>query len=394
MKYLIAPSAYKGFFSPLEVANAIADGVRKCSADNIVSLAPIADGGDGTIEAIQIATNGKLHKLEVSGPLGEPVTAFWLTLEERESTERLPTEVKTTYSYSRFNSSHDTTLSLCVLELASACGLAYIEPDHVSALDSNTVGAGQLIAHCYESGYRNIVLAVGGSASTDGGTGILTALGAKFFDVNGAQLRPGGRYLHAIQSIDLSSLAKHSDLRLRVATDVINPLLGPQGAARIFAPQKGATVAEVELLENGLSNFADVLEQTTRGSARHLQGAGAAGGVPFGLTLALDAEIIPGFEWITSLIRLEEKIKEADIVITAEGSLDSQSMSGKATGEIAQLCKTFNKHLWVVPGRVEKCINWKDYGVERVLATAADEGTYATLADIKNAALQLCSDTK
>lgn len=390
LKYLIAPSAYKGFFSPLEVANAIADGVRNCSTDNIVSLAPIADGGDGTIEALQIATNGGLHEWEVSGPLGEPVTAFWLTLGENGSTaEELHVEAKTAYPTSIANSNRDTTLSLCVLELASACGLAYIEPDHVSAMDANTIGAGQLIAHCYEKGYRNIVLAVGGSASTDGGTGILTALGARFYDINCAPLRPGGRYLHAIQSIDLSNLERFSDLRLRVATDVTNPLLGNQGAARIFAPQKGASLAEVELLEEGLSNFADVIEKTTSCSARHLPGSGAAGGVPFGLTLALNAEIIPGFKWITSLVRLEEKVKQSDIVISAEGSLDSQSISGKATGEIARLCKNFNKRLWVVPGRVEEGIDWKAQGIERVLA-AANAGCYATLADIENATIQLC----
>lgn len=390
MKYLIAPSAYKGFFSPLQVAHAIADGVRKCSPNNIISLAPIADGGDGTIEALQIATGGELHQLEVSGPLGEPVTALWLTIDEPSFRAGSKNEPKETAFFSNAKSKQDTSPTLCVLELASACGLAYIVPERLNALDANTAGVGQLISHCYAKGYRNIVLAVGGSASTDGGSGILTALGAKFYDKNGLQLPPGGRYLHAIRSIDLSSTIEYSNLRLRVATDVTNPLLGEQGAARIFAPQKGASLADVELLEAGLSHYADVLEQTTGKSARDIHGSGAAGGVPFGLTLALNAKIIPGFQWITSIVRLEEKVKESDIIISAEGSLDSQSMSGKATGEIARMCKYFKKRFWVVSGRIEPGVDWQVLGVERAIA-AAPEGNYATLPDICKATIQVCT---
>lgn len=382
MRYLVAPSAYKGSFSPAQIANAIRDGIRRFDLDSDVVLAPIADGGDGTIEALKIGTGGQVHAIDVHGPTGQIVTANWLEVEHAPGSD------------DDFSFSHPDgrkSKPLAVAELASACGLAYIAPHALAPLDATTIGAGEVLKHLREQGHRNIVLAVGGSASTDGGIGILHALGARFFDANGDAVKPGGRCLIEIKSVDLSAIdAWKREVRLRVATDVINPLLGPDGAAAVFAPQKGASQADVEELESGLCNFADVMEAHTKKMARGLFGAGAAGGVPFGLAVGLDAEIIPGFRWIASLLELESKIESADIVISAEGSLDSQSISGKAAGELAQMCKVHNKPFWMIPAIVESGIYWPTFGIDKVLASAKP-GTLATIDDVIEASCRLAA---
>ncbi|MBX3076255.1 glycerate kinase [Candidatus Obscuribacterales bacterium] len=381
MRYLVTPSAYKGSFSPAQIANAISDGIKRFDPDSELVLAPIADGGDGTIEALRVGTGGVVHTLDVQGPTGQEVTAQWLEVEQSPNTDE---------DFSFVHPDERKSKPLAVAELASACGLAYLAPQDLAPLDSTTVGAGEVLKHLIAAGHRNVVLAVGGSASTDGGTGILHAMGARFFDTEGNALPPAGRSLPNIKSVDLSALQvwKHG-LRLRVATDVINPLLGADGAAAIFAPQKGASPADVELLENGLRNLADVLESHTGKLARDLTGAGAAGGVPFGLAVALDAEIIPGFRWIASLLDLDAKVQNADVVISAEGSLDSQSVSGKATGELAQMCKDRNKPLWVIPAIMQPDIHWPTFGIAKVKASAHD-GNLATIEDVADAAYQLC----
>jgi len=381
VRYLVTPSAYKGSFSPTQIANAITDGIKRFHPNSEVILAPIADGGDGTIEALKVGTGGAVHAINVQGPTGQQVTANWLEVDQAPDTDE---------DFSFVHLDARKSKPLAVAELASACGLAYIAPDELAPLDSNTIGAGEVLKHLIAAGHRNVVLAVGGSASTDGGTGILHALGARFFDTEGNAVPPAGRSLLNIKSVDLSALQVWKrGLRLRVATDVVNPLLGADGAAAIFAPQKGASPADVELLENGLRNLADVLESHTGKLARDLAGSGAAGGVPFGLALALDAEIIPGFRWIASLLDLDAKMRNADVVISAEGRLDSQSVSGKATGELAQMCKERNKPLWVVPAIVQPNIYWPTFGIEEVRASAHD-GKLATIEDVADAAYQLC----
>jgi glycerate kinase len=385
LRYLVTPSAYKGSFTPSEIACAISDGIQRFDSAGEVVLAPIADGGDGTIEALQIGTGGTIHKIDVHGPVGDLVTASWLEIEA----ENVP---KTDDDFSFAHPDDEKAQSpLAVVELASACGLAYVsKPDRVSALNANTAGAGEVIQECYERGFRNIVLAVGGSASTDGGMGILSALGAVFFDNKGNRLRPNGGNLHEIASIDLTGLSRwKSELKLRVATDVINPLLGDEGAARIFAPQKGASSADVEHLDRGLRHYADLLEKSTGKLARNLLGAGAAGGVPFGLAIGLDAQIIPGFRWIANVLNLESKIRMSDIVISAEGKLDTQSISGKAAGELAGMCKQFEKRFWMIPAIVETGVDWPMLGVERV-EPSAQPNSLASLEDVSNAAFQLC----
>jgi glycerate kinase len=345
-KILVAPTAYKGTLSPAEVAEAIAAGVRDAAGNADIVLAPVADGGDGTIESLHMARGGTVHKLAVRGPLSEPAQAAWLEIND-----------------------------LAVIELANASGLALVPPDRLRPLSAHTEGTGEVLAHCVASGVPNIVVAVGGSASTDGGTGALRSLGARFLDADGQDLGAGGGGLTRLHSCDLSGLNRWLNATcIRVATDVTNPLLGPAGAAGIFAPQKGADAEQVELLEAALGRLADVLESATGRRSRDLPGAGAAGGTAFGLACALGAEIIPGFRWIADLTQLEMKVKEADLIITGEGRLDRQSLSGKVIGELAAICRCHNKPLYVLPALAEDNVDWQNFGIAAVtpLATGSE----------------------
>jgi glycerate kinase len=221
--------------------------------------------------------------------------------------------------------------------------------------------------HCLEKGFRDIFVCVGGSASTDGGSGLLRALGALWLDGQGLELGLGGGALAEIAACDLAKLERWRDVSITVATDVRSPLTGELGAAYIFAPQKGAAPEDVLTLDHALSKFADVLEAATDRFVRNLPGAGAAGGTAFGLACALNARIVPGFDWVADLTDLEAKIAASDLVITGEGCLDEQSLVGKATGELAALCQHYGTPLWVVPGRSAQSTNWLDYGIERVV---------------------------
>jgi glycerate kinase len=340
-RVLVAPSAYKGTLDANQVAQAIASGVRSVKPETLIVCGPIADGGDGTLAAIHAGAGGMFETVPVVGALGDPLTARWLKLDQ-----------------------------LAIVELASASGIADIDPERLRALDAHTIGTGQVIMHCLERGMKDVVICVGGSASTDGGAGLLSALGAHFLDRDGNPLVAGGGALLQIDACDLHMLARWRDVRFRVATDVTSPLLGVSGAAEVFAPQKGANSAQVILLDTALAKYADVLEKCSGRLMRFTPGSGAAGGTAFGLACALGAEIMPGFAWLSRLLRLEEKIADTDLVITAEGCLDHQSITGKATGELAKLCLAHDKPLWVVPAVVDPNLNWRRHHIELVAPTS------------------------
>jgi glycerate 2-kinase len=327
---LIAPTAFKGTLSPIEVASAIENAVREVMPEplDVVSV-PIADGGDGTIEAAyRILRERELRDEQCLGALGQPVLYSWL----KSGTNAL-------------------------VELASCCGIAQLKGSALAPMDAHTFGLGQAIARCHEAGCLEINIAVGGSASSDGGMGALKALGAVFFDELGEEIESlGGGALSSIADVDLEATrwvckdALGNSVKLRVLTDVDNPLIGEQGAAAIFAPQKGAAAEQVAQLDAGLANFADVLEAATGRQCRDVAGAGAAGGTAFGLACALGAEITSGFEWIAAAAELDERISYADLVITGEGCFDSQSLSGKATGRLIAKADRFGKKILVVSG--------------------------------------------
>lgn len=364
---MIAPAAYKGSFSPIELCFAIKCGITEVLPDASCLLLPLADGGDGTVESLHHLVGGELMEEEVihllSQDTNDSVRCHWLKMEGPEA-----------------DGNQKTT---AIIELASASGIAHLDKENLSAMTAHTRGTGQVLKRVLRRGLEKVVLTVGGSASTDGGMGILYELGARFRDSNGQELVPCGEQLEHIASIELDGLPDlAAKIDLQIVTDVTNPLCGPNGAARVYGPQKGADKGQVLLLDQGLAHYADILEKVSGRRARQLPGAGAAGGVPFGLVCALDARIESGFQWYKNITGMEAHIKECDIVIGAEGFLDSQSIQGKGTGELARICAQFEKPLWLVPARADHQIDWLEYHVERVKETC-NNGKIATLADVQ-----------
>lgn len=365
MRIVVAPCAYKGTFSPTMVARAMAEGVRHAVPDAVIEMIPIADGGDGTIEALYAGAGGKVEEMPVKGALGEPATAVWLSLPD-----------------------------LAVIELASACGIAKLTGRTLKPLEANTYGLGQVIKAVVElHRYKRIVIAVGGSASTDGGAGALTACGAKFFDAKGNEVSLGGGNLGKIARADVAHMKDWvRDVRLEVATDVHNPLTGPEGAARIFAAQKGAIDSDIELLESNLIHFAEVLGAATGNVDSKAPGTGAAGGTAFGLATALDAKIVSGFAFVKEVLNLESKLEKADLIITGEGKLDGQTISGKAIGELLKLSKLLRHPLVAVPAIVARETEGLN-GFKAIVAASRDD-KLASFDDIARATAEAVRQCK
>lgn len=312
MKVIIAPDSFKESLSANAVAEAIAAGWASVYPQaNIVQL-PMADGGEGTVDALLAATGGERREALVSGPLGEPVCAHWGWLGDGRA----------------------------VIEMASASGLHCVPSDQRDALKASSYGTGELIAAALDAGATRILLGLGGSATNDAGTGLLSALGARFLDSQDQPLAPGGGALQALQRIDLDRL----DVRLRrvafmVAADVDNPLCGPCGASHVFGPQKGASVEQVQQLDKALGQFADVLAKTIMLDLRNEPGVGAAGGLGLAALAVLQASFRPGIELVAEVSGLAQAIQGADLVITGEGRLDGQSLHGKTPVGVARIAQ-------------------------------------------------------
>ncbi|MBN6033573.1 glycerate kinase [Amycolatopsis sp. 195334CR] len=319
MKVLIAPDKFKGSLTAMEAAEAIRDGVHEVFGDAVTMLCPVADGGEGTLDVLY-AAGAERVELSVRGPLDTPVEARYAVLG-----------------------------SAAYIESARACGIEFVEPSPETALAAHTWGVGELIAHALEGGARQVVLTVGGTASTDGGSGMLRALGASVTPALGL----GGGPLRTVESVDLTAVrSKFDGVDVRVATDVSNPLLGEKGAAAIFGPQKGARAAEVALLGDALGRWARALHAAGGRDVSDAPGAGAGGGVAGGAMAALGAVFESGFDLVCELTGVPAALAEADLVITGEGSLDPQSLDGKAPAGIAARARARNLPVLAVAGRV------------------------------------------
>jgi glycerate kinase len=357
---LIAPTAFKGTLSPIQVASAIEDGAREALGDplDVISV-PIADGGDGTVECVaRIIKDGELRDEQCLGALSQPIQYQWFK--------------------------HGTT---ALVELAACCGIAQLQRagTPLDAMRAHTYGLGQAIARCYEAGCEEINIAVGGSASTDGGMGALKALGAMFFDELGEEVTDlGGEALRTIVDADLTELRYLTkSTKLRVLTDVLNPLIGENGAAKIFGPQKGASAADVEQLEAALAHWAIVLQHAAENELPvTTPGTGAAGGTAFGLAVGLNAEITSGFEWLARAAQLDERIAQADLIITGEGRFDAQSLHGKAVGQIVDLCRAANKKVLVVSGCDSHDL---PADAPQVIVPTPTSGAFCSRRDLENA---------
>lgn len=311
MKILAAPNAFKGSLSAAQAAEAMRSGIHRALADADVRMIPVADGGDGLLQTLEIPLAAERIEQRVRGPLGDDTRATFL------------------YSASR---------RLAIIEMATASGLALLPADHLDAMHASSEGVGQLISAALDLGAGQIVLGIGGSATTDGATGLATALGMRFLDEHNKPLRGEGASLQHIRRIDRNNLDERlASVHLEVACDVENPLLGSEGAARVYAPQKGASHNDIEQLEKGLANLADVIERQFGVDVRDMPGGGAAGGMGAGLKALFNAELKPGAELVLELLQVEAAIVNADLVLTGEGRLDYQTRFGKAPGAVAAL---------------------------------------------------------
>jgi glycerate kinase len=329
MKILVAPQEFKGTLTAHEAAAAIADGLRQALPDAEVLEFPLSDGGPGFVECLVEAGNGEYEQSAVTGPLGTQVLARWGTVPNSDG--------------EGFSA---------VIELAAAAGISLLRPGELRPLEATTYGAGELIWHALSAGASQIYLGVGGSATTDGGAGILQALGARLLDGAGNDLSPGGGPLASLANLDLTKLDRRlANVEVFVATDVRNPLTGPAGAAAVYGPQKGADPAQVEALEAGLRRWAQVLRDTTGVDVAQMPGAGAAGGAAAGLVACCGARIISGFDLVSEAADLDDHLAWADVIVTGEGRFDSQSLQGKVTGRLLEAAAGRGKRCLVLAGR-------------------------------------------
>ncbi|MEU6269664.1 glycerate kinase [Saccharopolyspora shandongensis] len=321
---LIAPDKFKGSLTAPEVAEAVAAGLRRARPDAQVRLAPVADGGDGTVQAA-LASGYMSIPVRVAGPVGEPVD----------------TEIAI---------SGDTA----VVELASASGLALLDPEELAPLAASSEGTGEAILMALDAGARTVVLGVGGSACTDGGAGMLTVLGARVLDAADNPLPPGGGPLVRVATVDLSGLdPRLAETEFILASDVDNPLLGERGAAHVYGPQKGADPEQVRLLDEALGNWSRAVLAAGGRDVAEQPGAGAAGGVGYGALAVLGARMRPGVDVILELIDFDRQLEGAGLVIIGEGAIDEQTLHGKGPAGVAARAREAGVPVVAIAGRCD-----------------------------------------
>jgi glycerate 2-kinase len=311
MRIVIVPNAFKGSLTALEAAQAIGEGVRAAAPDAELVLVPMADGGDGTVDALVAATQGERRSLRVRGPLGDPVDAEYGLIDQG---------------------------STAVIEMAKAAGLSLVPPARRDPRVTTSYGVGELMQHARDGGARHFVVGIGGSATNEGGAGMAQALGYHLLDEGGHELPPGGLALQRLARIDVGGVhADWKDAVIDVACDVTNPLTGPNGASAIYGPQKGATPAMVADLDAALARLAEIIRRDLGVDVERLPGAGAAGGLGAGLVAFAGARLRPGAEMVIETLRLDDRLAGAQLVITGEGRLDSQTARfGKGPAAVAR----------------------------------------------------------
>ncbi|MBL5885225.1 glycerate kinase [Lelliottia aquatilis] len=324
MKIVIAPDSYKESLSALEVATAIEQGFREIFPDADYVKLPVADGGEGTVEAMVAATQGGIIKVQVTGPLGENAEGFYGLSGDEQS---------------------------AFIEMAAASGLEMVAPSLRNPLKTTSWGTGELIRHALDAGVKHIIIGIGGSATNDGGAGMVQALGAKLLDGNGNPIGLGGGELEKLARIDISELdTRLADCRIEVACDVTNPLTGAEGASAVFGPQKGATPEMIDRLDAALAHYAKIIARDLDIEVLNLEGGGAAGGMGAALYAFCGAELRQGIEIVTDALHLDKQVADADLVITGEGRIDSQTIHGKVPVGVAKVAKRYNKPVIGIAG--------------------------------------------
>lgn len=326
MKVVVAIDSLKGSLSSLEAGSAISEGIHRADKDAEVIVRPLADGGEGTVEALAFGMNGRIEKIRVTGPLGEPVEAAYGIIDESRT---------------------------AIIEMSSAAGITLVEKSDRNPLNTTTFGVGELIRDAVNKGCRNFIVGIGGSATNDGGIGMLQALGYEFLDSNGKQVPFGARGLQFIERIsDEHVLPELKECKFKIACDVTNTLCGEKGCSAVFGPQKGATPSMIMQMDKWLADYAKLTHEKYPKADMNQSGTGAAGGLGFAFLSYTNAILESGIKIILEETRLEAYIKDADIVITGEGRLDGQTVMGKAPIGVAKIAKKYNKTVLAFSGCV------------------------------------------
>ena len=328
---LLAPDSFKESMTAKEVCEAMERGIKKANSNIRCVHVPMADGGEGTMQSLVDATNGKVYSLKVVGPLGNVVEAQYGILGQGE---------------------------VGILEMASASGIQLVPTDQRNPLLTTTYGTGQLIKACLNHGVKKLLIGIGGSATNDGGAGVIQALGGKLLDEQGNELGFGGGELGKLSSINLKNFdPRLKEVMIEVACDVNNPLCGEKGASNVFGSQKGATQEMIGILDDNLKHYADIIKKQLGKDVIDKPGAGAAGGLGAGLLAFLNGTLKKGIEMVIEYAGLEEKVKDADVVWTGEGSIDFQTQYGKTPLGVAVVAKKHNKPVIALAGRVGEGID-------------------------------------
>ncbi len=342
MKIVVAPDSFKESMSAKEVCDSIEKGLLSVSKDWEIVKVPMADGGEGTLEALIDATNGKIFYEKTLNPLGKEITSRFGILGEK---------------------------NIAIIEMASTSGLELISPEKRNPYITTTYGTGQLMLKSLEQNVEEIILGIGGSATNDGGAGMLQALGAKLLDKNGNEIGFGGYELSKLDKIDFSNLDKRlKNIKILVACDVTNPLTGKNGSSYIFGKQKGATPEMIEVLDENLLHYSKIIKRDLGFDVNDIPGAGAAGGLGAGL-LTLGAILKKGIEIVIEANELDKKVQGADLVITGEGSIDGQTRFGKTPYGVVSVAKKYNIPTVTLAGNVGKDIDiLYDYGFDAIFS--------------------------
>lgn len=345
MHVLIAPDSFKESLDAERTARAIARGVKQAAPDAEIALCPLGDGGEGTLEALFVASGAERRTREVQDALGRPRQASWGFIAERRT---------------------------AIVELAEASGLQHLAPGERCALGASTFGVGELILAALDEGAERLILTLGGSATNDAGAGMMQALGMRFENERGEALPPGGAALASLARIDATGVdARLAGLEVAAAVDVNNPLCGERGASAVFGPQKGADPAQVRILDDALAHLASISADSLGQDHRETPGAGAAGGMGFAALAFLGATLRPGIELVMAQVGFEAALEKADLVITGEGRLDGQSLSGKTPIGVSRAAARAGVPCVVLAGRLDE--GWRaafDEGVTAAFALA------------------------
>lgn len=330
--------SFKGSLTAAEACDAVEEGIIFVDSSIKVIKKPIADGGEGTVDALITALKGRKIFLRVHDPLMRPIETFYGIINQT-----------------------------AVIEMALASGLTLLKEEERNPLYTSTFGVGEMIKDALDKGIRDFIIAIGGSATNDAGIGMLNALEAKFFDENYRELLPIGKSLNLIKKIDLSSFDKRlAESTFTTACDVNNPLFGLNGAAYIYGAQKGANIEEIKLLDEGLQNFSNITESMFNLNNSNKPGVGAAGGLGFALVTYLNSRLIPGIDLIFEYIQIEKIIKDVDLIITGEGKIDHQSKMGKVLSGIGKLGIKYDKKIIAIGGIVDDNLILEDIGIDKI----------------------------